>query len=158
MSAQLGLIRRYYDGCSTGDAPAMLATLHPEVVHYFLAPNPGSRAVRGAEALVEHWRTVQARYDARWVVDAIVGDGDTAAGEAVIEWSMFWTPAPGGARVAIRGAEGYRFAGGLIAEIRAFYRQDPERSTELRDFDYAGRGYSHLGREASDLHPAGAPA
>ncbi len=35
------LISRYYDGCSSGDIDLMLGTLHPDVVHWFLAPNTG---------------------------------------------------------------------------------------------------------------------
>jgi hypothetical protein len=83
----------------------------------------------------------------RWVVDSIIGEGY----EAVIEWTMFHKPKPGGARVALRGAEFYRFANGRIAEIRAYYNQ-LDRSTELEGFDYPMRGYSQLGREQSALH------
>ena len=43
------VIRRYYDGCSTGDVDAMRATLCEDVVHFFLAPNVGSAPVRGAD-------------------------------------------------------------------------------------------------------------
>ena len=37
-----------------------------------------------------------------------------AAEEAVIEWTLFWTPPDTGVRVATRGAEWYVFEGGLI--------------------------------------------
>jgi ketosteroid isomerase-like protein len=144
--AKLALIKRYYDGCSAGDAAAIAATLDDNVVHYFLAPNPGSAPVRGAQHLAKYWRKVQRLFDARWVVDSIVGEGDAA----VIEWTMFHTPA-GGDRVALRGAEFYKFANGRIAEIRAYY-QKLDRSTELEGFDYVSRGYSALEREASALH------
>jgi len=144
---KLALIRRYYDGCSTGEVAAMLATLDENVVHYFLAPNPGSKPLRGAVHLANYWRKIQRLFEARWVVDSIIGEGD----EAVIEWTMFHTPKPGGARVALRGAEFYRFANGRIAEIRGYYNQI-DRSTELEGFDYPMRGYSQLGREQSALH------
>ncbi|MBA2513711.1 MAG: nuclear transport factor 2 family protein [Solirubrobacterales bacterium] len=147
--AKLELIRRYYHGCSTGDIDAMLATLTPDVVHYFLDPNPGSQPVISAEHLARYWRKVQQLHDGRWAVDAIVGEGDSAT----IEWTLFWTPPHGAARVATRGAECYRFRDGRICEIRAYYQQRPERSTELQDFPYTARGYSRLGREVSDLHP-----
>jgi ketosteroid isomerase-like protein len=146
---KLALIRRYYDGCSTGDLDVMMETLAADVVHYFLAPNPGSGPVAGAEHLARYWRKVQRMFDARWVVDLIVGERD----QAIIEWTLYWTPPETGERVATRGAESYVFRGGRIAEIRAFYQQRPDRSTELDGFDYAERGYSRLGREESAMHP-----
>jgi ketosteroid isomerase-like protein len=144
---KLTLIKRYYDGCSAGDAAAIAATLDDNVVHYFLAPNPGAAPVRGAAHLANYWRKVQRKLAARWVVDSIIGEGDAA----VIEWTMFFTPAPVAARIALRGAEFYRFAGGRIAEIRAYYQQR-DCSTELDGFDYFPRGYSTLTREASAVH------
>jgi ketosteroid isomerase-like protein len=146
---KLALIRRYYDGCSSGDVELMIDTLAPDVVHYFLAPNPGSKPVAGSENLARYWRKVQRMFDSRWVVDLIVGERD----EAIIEWTLYWTPEESGQRVATRGAESYVFRDGRIAEIRAFYQQRPDRSTELEGFDYAGRRYSRLGDEGSDVHP-----
>jgi ketosteroid isomerase-like protein len=146
---KLALISRYYDACSAGDVDALTATVDEDVVHYFLAPNPGSAPVSGAEHLARYWRKVQARFDGRWVVDRIVGEGD----EAVIEWTLYWVSPASGDRVATRGAEWYRFAGGRIAEIRAYYQQ-LDATSELEGFDYAGRGYSRPGHEASAVHPA----
>lgn len=145
----LDTIRRYYDGCSTGDVEAMVATLDPEVVHWFLAPNIGSAPVRGAEHLARYWRKVAALISARWVVDhALVGER-----EAVIEWSMFWLPDGAAERVATRGAEWFTFGpGGLITEIRSYYQQRPH-TTELDGFPYAGRGWSTPGSERSAVHP-----
>ena len=37
----------YYDGCSAGDVALMLETLHPDVVHYFLAPKSVPHRSRG---------------------------------------------------------------------------------------------------------------
>ena len=134
----LEVVRRYYEGCSTGDVEGMRATLADDVVHYFLAPNVGSAPVRGGEHLARYWRKVTGMIDARWVVDhGLVGDG-----EAVIEWTMYWRPAGADARVATRGAEWFVFADdGRIAEIRSYYQQRPE-TTELDGFPYAARGYS----------------
>ena len=146
---KLALIRRYYDGCSRGDVELMIETLAPDVVHYFLAPNPGSKPVAGAERLARYWSSVQRRFDARWVVDLVVAEDD----QAMIEWTLYWTPPDGDERLATRGAESYLFRDGRIAEIRAFYQQRTDRSTELDGFDYAGRGYSRLGREESVVHP-----
>jgi ketosteroid isomerase-like protein len=147
----LAVIRRYYDGCSAGDVDAMRATLADDVVHYFLAPNVGSAPVSGAEHLARYWRKVAGMLDARWVVDhAIAG-----VGEAVIEWTMFWRPRGGTARVATRGAEWFTFAAdGRIAEIRSYYQQQPA-TTELEGFPYAARGYSTDGAECSAIHDTG---
>jgi len=147
--AILELLTRYYDACSAGDADGVAATVTGDVVHYFLAPNVGSAPVAGAEHLGRYWRKVQGMLDARWVVDRLVADGD----EAVIEWTMFWTPQGEPGRVATRGAEWFALRDGRIAEIRSYYRQEPA-TTELEGFPYAERGYSAHGREYSALHGA----
>jgi ketosteroid isomerase-like protein len=146
-SGGVDLIARYYNGCTAGDLDMLLETLHPQVVHYFLAPNPGSAPVDGAEHLARYWRKVTRAIDARWVVDHALAAGD----EAVIEWTMFWRPDGTGERIATRGTEWFRFADGKIIEIRSYYRQR-EETTELQDFDYAARGYSVAGQESSALH------
>ncbi|MEV5828028.1 nuclear transport factor 2 family protein [Spirillospora sp. NPDC052242] len=149
MTGHLETIARYYDGCSTGDVPLMRATLADDVVHWFLAPNPGSAAVHGGEHLARYWRKVHRLIDAVWIVDHIL-DG---ASEAVIEWTMFWTPQGSGRRVATRGAEWFAFTlDGRIGEIRSYYRQLDDRDTELDGFPYAERGYSGHGAERSAVH------
>ncbi|HEX4753272.1 MAG TPA: nuclear transport factor 2 family protein [Solirubrobacterales bacterium] len=144
---RLALIVRYYDACSRADFDGMMATLTEDATHYFLMPNPGSQAIRGGRTLAAFWQKIQARFDARWIVDSIVAEGDRAA----IEWTIFWTPNRVSPRVASRGAEFYEFRDDRIAEIRAYYHQDPELVTELRGFDYEGRGFSLLGRESSSI-------
>ena len=144
---KLALLRRYYDACSNGDVEGMIGCFDRDVVHYFLAPNIGSRAVEGAEHLARYWRKVAARISAVWVVDNFVADGD----EAVIEWSLFWTPDGSSERVITRGAEWFVFADDRIREIRSYYNQQPE-TTELDGYPYAELGYSLAGREASDIH------
>jgi ketosteroid isomerase-like protein len=138
MTPLLDTITRYYEGCSTGDVDLMLTTLDAGVVHWFLAPNPGSAPVRGGEHLARYWRKVQRMIDARWVVDhCLAGEG-----EAVIEWTMYWRSAEH--VVATRGAEWFTFsAAGLITEIRSYYQQH-EVTTELDGFPYGQRGYSTL--------------
>lgn len=112
------LVCSYYNGCSSGDVDLMLRTLHPDVEHWFLAPNTGSTLVAGAEHLARYWRKVTGMLSARWVVDALV----TSDEQAVIEWTMFWSPPPGG-RVATRGAEWFTRQDGLIREIRSYYAE-----------------------------------
>lgn len=146
--ATAALIRRYYDGCTDGDLAELEATLHPDVVHFFLAPNVGSAPVRGRGHLARYWRKVTRMIDARWVVDHVLTDGN----EAVIEWTMFWRPQGSTDRVATRGSEWFVLRDGLIAEIRSYYQQHPA-TTELDGFPYAERGYAVPGREASDGHP-----
>lgn len=153
MVSTTAVIIRYYDGCSAGDLDELRATLHPDVVHYFLAPNPGSAPVAGAEHLARYWRKVARMIDARWIVEHVLAAGD----EAVIEWTMYWRPdGPGGSdeRVATRGAEWFVFRDGLIAEIRSYYQQRAE-TTELAGFPYAARRYSRLGAERSAVHRPG---
>ncbi len=137
MSPALTLIERYYEACSSGDAEGVAATMTEDVVHWFLAPNPGTTPVHGAEHLGRYWRKVHGMIGARWVVDHAITDGD----ETVIEWSMFWVPQGHGREVVTRGAEWFEFRGGLIAEIRSYYRQEPADS-ELDGFPYAERGYA----------------
>lgn len=144
---KLALLRRYYDACSNGDVDGMIGCFHPDVVHYFLAPNIGSRAVEGAEHLARYWRKVAGRISAVWVVDKLVADAD----EAVIEWSLFWTPDGSSSRVLTRGAEWFLFAGDRIREIRSYYNQQTA-TTELDGYPYATLGYSVHGREVSDIH------
>ena len=135
----LDLIRRYYAGCNTADRAAMQATFCEDVVHYFTHHAP----VRGAAALAGHWARMQPRIAGNWTVDHGIAQGD----QAVIEWTLRWTPS-GGAPELMRGAEWYRLRGGRIAEIRAYYlnRHAPfeRRHFELDGFDYAGRGYPVL--------------
>ena len=148
---QTATICRYYDGCTAGDLDILNETLHPDVVHYFLAPNLGSAPVGPREHLARYWRKVTRMINARWVVERAV----TMGNETVIEWTMYWQEKPGSPRLATRGAEWFVFRDGLIFEIRSYYQQRPQTS-ELDGFDYAARGYSIAGREQSDLHPEAA--
>lgn len=141
----LELIARYYDACSRGDADGVAATVCEDVVHWFLAPNTGSTPVRGAEHLGRYWRKVHGMIAPVWVVDHGIVEGD----ESVIEWSMYWRAKTH--RVVTRGAEWFVLRGGLIAEIRSYYRQEPQ-DAELDGFPYATRGYSVHGSERSNRH------
>jgi ketosteroid isomerase-like protein len=147
-AAWTALITRYYDGCSAGDVELMRQTLHPDVVHWFLAPNTGSRAVEGAEHLARYWRRVTGMLRARWVVESICATAE----QAVIEWTMWWLPDGADERVATRGAEWFTCSDGLIREIRSYYQMRPA-TTELDGFPYAERGYSVPGAERSAVHP-----
>ena len=130
------IIRRYYEGCSTADTGLMMSTFDPDVVHYFVDRNP----VRGAAALAGFWAKIGPRTKASWFVDHII----VQEPEAVIEWSMPWTPPQDQRRQVLRGTEWYIFKDDRIAEIRSYhnnpYLQDP-RNRELWGFPYVDRGY-----------------
>jgi hypothetical protein len=129
-------VGRYYEGCNTADVALMKSTFTRDVVHYFVDHDP----VRGNDALAGYWARVGPKTRARWSVDhALVHDD-----EAVIEWSMHWSPVGSDRTEMLRGSEWFRFRDGRIAEIRS-YHNNPHlhdaRNHELRGFPYAQRGY-----------------
>ncbi len=87
---------------------------------------------------------MQPRIQATWSVDHALVQGD----EAVIEWTMRWTPPETSTPELMRGAEWYVFRGDRIAEIRAYYINRHLAYTqphfELADFPYADRDYTGL--------------
>src|SRR6266404_5681453 len=50
----IAVVLKYFDGCNSGDLDALLSTLHPDVVHYFLPEH--LRPIRGAEHLARYAR------------------------------------------------------------------------------------------------------
>jgi ketosteroid isomerase-like protein len=143
----LALVNRYYDACNKGDVNELEKVFHPDVVHYFLSPNIGSKPVATAAHLARYWRKVQARIKGVWIVDNICESRD----QAVIEWTLWWNPEGVGRRVATRGAEWFLVENSQIREIRSYYRQEPF-DTELDSFRYTERGYSHHDHEYSSIH------
>jgi ketosteroid isomerase-like protein len=133
-------IQRYYHGCNTADAALITSTFTDDVVHYFTHHAP----IRGAATLAGYWVKMQPRVHGKWVVDHALVQGD----EAVIEWTMRWTPASQQKPQLVRGAEWYVFRNNLIAEIRAYYLNPrlPYMFTnfELEKFPYAKREYYTL--------------
>lgn len=131
----LDAIRRYYEGCSTGDVALMKSTFTPDVTHYFTAHEP----IRGADTLADFWRRFNSGdRQAVWTVDHGLASGE----EAVIEWTMVTTYLDGRPRELLRGTEWCRFREGRIAEIRAYYSWTPDqRESKLIGFPYAERGY-----------------
>jgi len=121
----IDVIHDYYLGCNTGD-----------VVHYFVDHSK----VVGAAAIANYWAKVGPMTQAHWTLDHCV----VQEPEAVIEWTMQWTPPQTGESELLRGSEWYLFHGERIREIRSYhcnhYLQDPA-NRELRDFAYAARGY-----------------
>jgi hypothetical protein len=129
------VVRKYYDGCNTGDLEVLLSTFTPDVTHYFL---PSSfPPIRGAERLAGYWRKYKQPLNPIWSIDHIIARDD----EVVIEWSCLLTPPGVQTRLMNRGTEWYIMRDGRIAEVRAYFIADPNSSVELNTFPYAGRGY-----------------
>ncbi|MCZ6888251.1 MAG: nuclear transport factor 2 family protein [Gammaproteobacteria bacterium] len=134
--AYIEVIQAYYQGCNTADAILMQSTFTEDVVHYFVDHG----AVTGAQALANYWVKAGPRTQAHWTLDhALVEEP-----EAVIEWSMRWTPVQTDEPEILRGSEWFLFRDGKIAEIRAYHANhylSNVRNRELWDFPYASRGY-----------------
>lgn len=132
----IDIINTYYHGCNTGDIDLMVSTFTPDVVHYFVDHS----VVTGAKELANYWHKVAPKTQANWEMDHVI----IQEPEAVIEWSMRWTPPGTKEPEILRGTEWYSFKDNKIAEIRSYhnnyYLQD-KRNRELRDFDYKDRGY-----------------
>lgn len=137
-SGNMMVVRRYFDGCSSGDLELLLSTLAPDVVHYFLPRE--FPPIQGAEHLARHWRKFKQLLDPVWALDKIIAQGD----EVVSEWSCIWTPKASDRRIMMRGSEWYVMREGLIAEIRAYLMHDDTAHTELTGFPYFDRGYLPL--------------
>lgn len=150
MTDRAGRIRAYFADCSHADAAAIGMHFTVDAVIYDTNVPP----VRGRDAIGRFWVRVREKWGgAEWHVDAVLEDGDRAA----IEWTMTGrTPVQAasaeavgagagtgasevGRAFAVRGAEWYRFEGGLIAEIRQYWTFDPASpGSQLRGFPYAG--------------------
>jgi len=152
MSTTLDLVEDYYAACGRGDADAVRATLQPDLTHYYLAPNIGSRPVRSADHLARKVRASADRLGARWQVDRFIEQDDRAA----IEWAMTWSPAGAAGPIITRGSEWFALRDGLIDEVRSYHQVLSEPS-DLDGFPYADQRYSDHDRVSaakSDLGPA----
>lgn len=129
------VVRRYYDGCNSGDLDVLLSTLTPDVVHYFLPPR--FPPIRGAEHLARYWRKYKNLLNPIWSIDHIIAKGD----QVVIEWTCIWTPKDTDRRILMRGTEWYIMRSGRIAEVRAYFMYDDASNTEITGFPYLERGY-----------------
>ena len=97
----VAVVRRYFDGCNTGDIEQLMSTLAPEVTHYFL---PSSFSlIRGAEHLARYWRSWKENLEPVWKHDHVLARGD----EVVAEWSVIFTPPGTHNRLLNRGTEWY---------------------------------------------------
>jgi ketosteroid isomerase-like protein len=129
------VVRRYFDGCNSGDIEDLMSTLEPDVTHYFLAPT--FPPIRGAEHLANFWRKYKEVLNPVWSIDHIIARDD----EVVSEWSNIWSPPRTGVRRMARGSEWYVMRDERILEVRAYFMADSEADVELATFPYAERGY-----------------
>ncbi len=107
-------IRAYFDACTHGDGASIGAHFTADATIYDTNVPP----VRGRDAIGRFWVRVREKWGgAAWHVDAVLANGDRAA----IEWTMTGHDAASNSAFAVRGAEWYRFDGGLIAEIRQYW-------------------------------------
>jgi len=134
-------IRCYFDACNAGDYEALVSCFTPDAVHYF---PPGLPEIpwRTADVIARKWVWCVENLGSQWTIEKILCS--SSAPEAVIEWTHWKRKA----NTALRGDEWYVFDtySGRIREIRAYYASPADSSvpiSELRDFDYRGRGY-HL--------------
>lgn len=134
-AANISTVRKYFDGCNSGDLDVLLGTLAHDVIHYFLPPT--FPAIRGAEHLAKYWRKYKTALDPVWSIDRIVAQGN----EVVSEWSCIWTSRQTQRRLMARGSEWYLMRDARIAEVRAYFIADDDNDTELIGFPYAERGY-----------------
>jgi ketosteroid isomerase-like protein len=134
-SRNMVVVRAYFDGCNTGNLEDLIATLTPDVAHYFL---PSSfPPIKGAEHLARYWRKYKLALDPLWSIDRLIASGD----EVVNEWSCLWSPPGSDARRMARGTEWYVMRDNKIAEVRAYFSANPDLDTELATFPYGARGY-----------------
>jgi len=142
MPPQLAVIRRYYEGCNTGNVAQMVSCFTTDVVHYFVDHAP----VRGAHALAGYWAKIGPLTRAAWSVDHFIAGVD----EAVIEWSMRWTPPGGDEEEDLRGSVWFSFEAEQISEIRSYHANhylSAPQNRELHGFPYAERGYTPSGNQ-----------
>jgi len=141
----IDVVRRYFEGCQSGDLDTLLSTLAPDVVHYFL-PSRFS-PITGAEQLAKYWRRYKLALNPVWSIDHIVARDD----EVVSEWSCIWTPPKTQRRLMLRGSEWYVMRDNKIAEVRAYFVSADDANCELAGFPYGERGYLGF---ADDAAPA----
>jgi ketosteroid isomerase-like protein len=129
------VVRKYFDGCNSGDLDVLLSTLARDVVHYFLPAR--FPPIKGADHLARYWRKFKTTLNPVWSIDRIIAQGD----EVVSEWSCIWTPTGTQKRLMLRGSEWYVMRNARIAEVRAYFIHDDAGDTGLTGFPYGERRY-----------------
>ncbi|MDH4144540.1 MAG: nuclear transport factor 2 family protein [Acidimicrobiia bacterium] len=125
-------ITAYFTACSHASADEIASHFTADAVIWDTNVKP----FRGAARIGRQWVRVRERWQgAVWGLDSCVTAADGAS--AAIEWWMTGTDPASTRAFTFRGSEHYRFAGGLIDEIRQYWTFDPDRlDTGLVDYDY----------------------
>jgi SnoaL-like domain len=118
----------------------MASRFAPHIRVYFLHQPP----IEGREVLARYWREFQAATRAHWTVDRVL----TVGSEAVLEYSMLWTPPAPDKEVLMRGIDWLSCVQEQIEEIRQYYDVrglvSDDEPYELQGFPYGERGYPTL--------------
>lgn len=114
------VVRKYFEGCNSGDIDQLMSTIAHDVTHYFLSSS--SSPIRGAAHLAEYWKSWKQDLDPVWAHDHLIARGD----EVVAEWSVIFTPPGTQKRLMNRGTEWYVMRDSRILEVRAYFIADPE--------------------------------
>ncbi|MFT7602405.1 MAG: hypothetical protein ACI8TP_005374 [Acidimicrobiales bacterium] len=126
-------IRAYFTACGAGTADEIASHFTDDAVIY----DTNVRPLRSSADIGRSWVKVRERWQgARWIVDSVVSNDETAA----IEWSMTGVNPADSRSFVFRGSEHYEFAtdANLISEIRQYWTFDAnELDTGLLGFGYA---------------------
>lgn len=126
--------RQFYYALNAGDPTVIEPFLTPDAEWFML--DPRDKPLKGAAYIARYWSKVVRQIGADWHVEHAIASGN----EVVAEWSMSWNSEGGNTHVT-HGAEWYVFDGDRIAELRAYYRFDPQGDSGLTGFPYSERGY-----------------
>ena len=129
------VIRAYIEACNDADAAEIAACFHPDAVHYF----PHLAKWSGASTIGDNFSSRVHEHGLYWTVDQLIVD--TSRSSAALEWTRFDRQG----RI-VRGIDWFVFEPETlcIQEVRSYMaaRVDLEVDRqELREFDYADRGY-----------------
>jgi methyltransferase len=130
------IIRTYIDACNHGDAKAISSCFGSQAVHYF----PHIPKWAGAVTIGANFAKVVQERGSYWTVDQLLVDTERRA--AALEWTRFDRQHGR----TLRGMDWFVFdpQSLRIGEVRPYTAAPlhPDIAhQELRDFDYAGRGY-----------------
>lgn len=129
------VVRTYIQACNDADADAIAQCFTVDAVHY----SPVFPKWSGAATIAENFQAMVKERGFRWTVDQLLIDIERSA--TALEWTMFANREP---RPVLRGVDWIVFEPQKlrILEIRPYMAGRLDAGPrELRDFDYAGRGY-----------------
>lgn len=129
------VVRKYFNGCNSGNIEDLMSTLAHDVTHYFL--HPSFPSIKGAEHLAKYWAKYKRLLNPIWKIDHIIAHGN----EVVTEWSCIWTPNGTQKRLMARGSEWYVMRDARILEVRAYFISSDDSNVEFATFPYKERGY-----------------